>query len=372
MKTIAHPWVSNLTMYEPGKPMETVARELGFESIDDIIKLASNENVLGPSPKAVRAMKQAATQMHLYPDSGAHLLRQKLAAKLGVSTDQLLITNGSNEVIEFMGHIFLGPGTEMVMADRGFAIYHLVAAMFQAKTVFVPMRNYTHDLDAMLKAITPKTKIVFIANPNNPTGTMVSPAALDDFMARVPSHVVVGLDEAYIELLTPDRRPDSIGYVKQGKQVIILRTFSKTYGLAGLRIGYAVTSGDGVALMHRVRQPFNVTAISQIAATAALDDDAFVRKTQKLVRDGVRFFEEHLPQLGLPYVPAVTNFMLVETGNARTVFQALQKEKIIVRPMDGYGLPNHIRVTVGTREQNVMCLVALAKVLGRPWTAPAA
>ncbi len=365
MKTVAHSWVMELGMYERGKPIEEVARDLGFESAEDIIKLASNENALGPSPRAVRAMKRAAAQMHRYPDGSAHYLGRKLAAKLRVSPEQILPANGSNEIIEFIGHVFLGPETEIVMADRGFAIYHLVAALCRARTIRVPMKDFTHDLEAMAAAITPQTRVVFIANPNNPTGTMVDGPALDRFMDRVPDHVVVCIDEAYIELLPPKLQPDTLRYIRAGRKVILLRTFSKTYGLAGLRVGYAVASEEGIALLNRVRQPFNVSAMALAAALAALDDAAFIRKTRKMVQEGLAFFEENLARLGVAYVPSVVNFMLVEVGQGRAVFQALQKEKVIVRAMDGYGLPRHVRITIGTRKENEHCLRALAKVLGK-------
>ena len=366
MKNIAHAWITDLKMYEPGKPIEEVARELGFASVDDIIKLASNENALGPSPLALRAMKRVASQMHRYPDSSAHLLRRALSKKLGVKPDQLLIANGGNEIIEFIGHVFLCPGVDMVIADRAFAIYRLIGDMFRARVISVPMQHFTHDLDAMLAAITPQTRVVFIANPNNPTGTMVSGETLDRFMQQAPEHVVVALDEAYVELLPEDQQPDALKYVREGRKIIVLRTFSKTYGLAGLRIAYAVAPEEGIQLMHRVRQAFNFNSMALAAAEAALADDAFVRKTRRMIQAGQKLFAEHLPRLGVAYVPSVTNFMLVEAGQARATFHALQKEKVIVRPMDGYGLPDHVRITIGTREENERCLKALARVLNKP------
>jgi len=366
MKQIAHSWILDLKMYEPGKPIEEVARELGFASVDDIIKLASNENALGPSPLALRAMKRVASQMHRYPDSSAHLLRQALSKKLEVKPDQLLIANGANEIIEFIGHVFLGPDVDMVVADRAFAIYRLIGDMFRARVISVPMNHFTHDLDAMLAAITPRTRVVFIANPNNPTGTMVNGETLDRFMRQAPEHVVVALDEAYVELLPKDQQPDALKYVREGRKIIVLRTFSKTYGLAGLRIAYAVAPKEGIQLMHRVRQAFNFNAMALAAAEAALADDAFVRKTRRMIQAGLKLFAEHLTRLGVTYVPSVTNFMLVEVGQARVKFHALQKEKVIVRPMDGYGLPDHVRITVGTREENERCLQALARVLNKP------
>ncbi|MFC1461847.1 histidinol-phosphate transaminase [Verrucomicrobiota bacterium] len=364
VKSIAKSWVMDLSIYEPGKPIEDLARELGCEDPDVIDKLASNENALGPSPRAVEAMKKSAEQMHRYPDGSAHYLRQALGSRLGVKPDQILVASGSNEILEFIGHVFLEPGVDVVMASQAFAVYRLIAAMFQARVIAVPMRDYTHDLDAMLAAITPKTKVVFVANPNNPTGTMVGDEAIDRFVDGLPDHVVVCFDEAYIELIPQDCQPNTLKYVREGRKVILLRTFSKTYGLAGLRIGYAVAPEEGIALMNRVRQPFNVNAMALAAGLAALEDEDHVEKTRKLTREGLSFFEERLSRLGVPYVPSVANFLLVEVGQGREISRAMEKEHVIVRPMDAYGLPRHIRVTVGTREENKRCIKALAKVTG--------
>jgi len=366
MKTfadLANPWIGGLAIYEPGRPVEEVARELGFESADEISKLASNENALGPSPRAVAAMREAASKMHRYPDGGAFYLKQALAAKLDVRPSQILTANGSNEVLELIGHVFLGPDTNIVMADRAFVVYRLIARSSRAEVVAVKMKDYTHDLDAMLAAITDRTKVVFVSNPNNPTGTMLDEPAVERFVARVPDSVVVCLDEAYIELLPEDRQPDSLAFVRQGKKVIVARTFSKTYGLAGLRIGYAVAAEDCIGLLNRVRQPFNVNAMALAAAVAALDDDEHVRRTREMVRSGLAQLEEGFRRLGLAFVPAVVNFMLVKVGKGREVFEALQRRGVIVRPMDGYGLPEYVRVTVGTRAENEKCLRGLREVL---------
>ncbi|MDP6490554.1 MAG: aminotransferase class I/II-fold pyridoxal phosphate-dependent enzyme, partial [Kiritimatiellia bacterium] len=237
---LANPWVQDLVVYEPGRPIEEVARELGFTNPGDIIKLASNENALGPSPLAVQAMRGAAETMHLYPDGGTFTLRQALAAHLDVDPAQILPGTGSNELIELLGHAFLGEGTNIVMSRQAFVVYRLVANAARAATIAVPMTDFRHDLMAMLDAITPETKIVFIANPNNPTGTMVSQAEIDRFMDAVPNDVIVCFDEAYVELLDPGQQPDVLQYVRAGRNVVVLRTFSKAYGLAGLRMGYAV------------------------------------------------------------------------------------------------------------------------------------
>ena len=358
-----NPWVKGLGVYEPGKPIEEVARELGFDSAEDIIKLASNENALGPSPRAVEAMIKAAGQMHLYPDGGAHYLRQALARRLRIHNHQLVVTHGSNEAIELLGHVFLTDGTNIVMADQAFVVYRLVAAASRAVTLSVPMRDFTHDLDAMLAAITPDTRLVFIANPNNPTGTMVDGAAIDRFMDQVPEHVLVVFDEAYIELLPPERQPDTLRYLRQGRSVCILRTFSKTYGLAGLRVGYAIAAAPVVDMLNRVRQPFNVNAMAQVAAQAALEDEDYVERTRRMVSEGLRFFEKEFAGMGLSYVPSVANFILVKVGKGRDVFHAMQRHKVIVRPMDPYGLPEYVRVTVGTTRQNELTISALRKVL---------
>jgi histidinol-phosphate aminotransferase len=362
-RDLAKPWIANLGVYEPGRPIEEVAREAGFANADEIVKLASNENALGPSPRAVRAMRKAANQMHRYPDGGAFYLVQGLARKLGVRPEQILVGCGSNEIIEFIGHVFLDGSTSIVMAERAFVVYRLMADMFRARTITVPMRDFTHDLDAMLAAVTPDTRVVFIGNPNNPTGTMVHEATIARFMRAVPEHVVVVMDEAYVELLPPALQPDTLRYVREGRNVVILRTFSKTYGLAGLRLGYAIAPPECVQLMHRVRQPFNTTAMAQAAALAALDDDHYVQRTRTMVSQGLRSLETSFQKMGLGFVPSVANFMLVEVGNGRKVFEALQREGVIVRPMDAYGLPKYIRITVGKPAENRRCVKALEKVL---------
>jgi len=368
---MANTWIAGLAPYEPGKPIDEVAREFGIDDAASIVKLASNENALGPSPRAIDAMRRAAFEMHRYPDGGAFHLKRALAARLGVDPSQVLPGNGSNELIELMAHVFLGPGTGIVMADHAFVVYRLVAAAFQAEVVSVPMRELVHDLDAMLEAIRPETRIVFISNPNNPTSTMVSGEAIDAFMARVPDHVIVCFDEAYIELLPPERQPDTLEYVREGRKVIVLRTLSKTYGLAGLRIGYAVAPVECVALLNRARQPFNVNAMAMSAAMAALDDEEHVRHTRQLVHEGLACLEEAFDAMGLPFVPAAANFVLVDVGDGRRVFEQLQEKGVIVRPMDGYGLPQYIRVTVGTPPENRAFVEALQEVMNHDNQVPA-
>ena len=362
MKHLANPWIHGLASYEAGRPIEEVARELGFNDVDEIVKIASNENSLGPSPKAMAAMNKASKKMHIYPDGACFYLRQALAKRLKVHMDEVLVGNGSNELIEFLGHTFLEPGTNIVMSSDAFVIYKLMASVFQAQTISVPSKNFTHDLEGMLKAITPKTRLVFVSNPNNPTGTMVDEAALDGFMARVPEHVVVVLDEAYIELLPEDRQPDTLKYVKQGRHVFVLRTFSKTYGLAGLRVGYAVAPKEGIDLLHRVRQPFNINLVAQAGALAALDDVEHYEHTLRATREGMAWLHRELEALGCRPDPSHTKFFLIDVrGDATRLFEAMLYKGVIVRSMKAYGYPDFIRITVGTDEENRRFVAALAE-----------
>lgn len=358
-EALANPWVAALQTYEPGRPIEEVAREQGFADSRRIVKLASNENALGPSPLALEAMREAAGEMHRYPDGGTHYLRHALAAKLDVEPSQVLPGNGSNELIELLGRVFLRPEAGIVMAEYAFVVYRLVAAACRAETVCVPMRNLTHDLGAMREAIGPRTRMVFVSNPNNPTGTAVKPGDVEQFMECVPEHVVVCFDEAYVELMPAGLQPDTLRYVREGRRVVVLRTFSKTYGLAGLRVGYAVAPEEAIALLNRVRQPFNVNAMALAAATAALDDVEHVCRTRELVRDGLRSLEAGCKRLNVECVPSAANFMLVKVGRGREAFEALQRRGVIVRPMDGYRLPEYVRVTVGTADENARFLDAL-------------
>lgn len=360
---LANSWIHNLSTYEPGRPIEEVARELGIEDIAGIVKLASNENPLGPSPKALMAIHESAAQMHRYPDGGAFCLKRAISRKLDLDIQQILVGNGSNEMLELLGHVFLQTGKSVVAADRAFIAYKLIASVFSADMISVPMKDLTHDLDAMLAAITPDTSIIFIANPNNPTGTMVNQETIDRFMSNVPDHVVVCFDEAYIELLPKKEQPDTLKYVRQGLNVVVLRTFSKTYGLAGLRVGYAVAPSDCIQLLNKVREPFNTNAMALAAAEAALGDDEHVEQTIALIQEELKFLTRELSRIGIPYVPSVANFILAEVKNGRDCFELLQKKGVIVRPMDGYGLPDHIRITIGTRKENEKFITVLEEIL---------
>lgn len=359
-ESLVKPAVRTQPVYEPGKPIEYVARELGLDPAG-IIKLASNENPFGPSPKAVAAAKRALEQGELYPDGGCYELRQKLAAARGLGADQFVIGNGSNEIIELLGHVLVGPGDEVVMGSPAFVVYKLVTLLFGAKAVEVPLTNHTHDLAKMAAAITPRTKLVFVCSPNNPTGTANTEAELRAFARAVPDHVVVVFDEAYAEFV--DGAPDLRPLIAEGRNVVCLRTFSKIHGLAALRIGYGYAAPGIAALLNRVRQPFNVNAIAQAAAVAALDDGEFAAKCASENRRGLLQLTEGFAKLGLESVPSVANFMLVRVGQGARVFEALQRRGVIVRPVASYGMPEWVRVTVGKREQNERLLAGLAEVV---------
>lgn len=345
----AHEHVLKLIAYEPGKPVEELAREMGLQP-SDIVKLASNENPLGPSPKALAAMRDALDRSHFYPDGGGWALRSAIAEKLGLARENVVLGNGSNELIEFIGHAFLRPGDEVVTARHAFAVYTLMAQLFGAKTVEVPDPGYTHDLDAMLAAITPRTRQVFVANPNNPTGTLVDQAAIDRFMAAVPEHVLVIFDEAYYEFL--DNPPDTLKFVREGRNVLVMRTFSKIQGLANLRIGYGLASKEIADVLQKTRQPFNANGIAQAGALAGLMDEDHMRQTRELTHEGRDYLQTEFAAMGLEIVPSFANFVLVRVGDGDKVFQALLRRGLIVRAMRSYKLPEWIRVSVGTMEQN--------------------
>lgn len=359
---LANPAVLTQPTYEPGKPIEYVARELGLDPAG-IIKLASNENPFGPSPLAIAAAKRALDESQLYPDGGCFALRGKLAARFQLRADQFVIGNGSNELIELLGHTFLRPGDEVVMAAPAFVVYKLVTLLFGAKPVEVPLREWRHDLPAMAAAITPRTKLVCVCSPNNPIGTANTAAEILAFVRGLPEHVVCVIDEAYVEFL--EREPDFRPLIQEGRKVICLRTFSKIYGLASLRVGYGYASAALCALLNRVRQPFNVNAIAQAAAVAALDDHAFATRCARENRTGLGQLEAGLKALALTFVPSEANFILIKVGDGGAVFDALQRRGVIVRPVKSYGLPEWIRVTVGTAEQNARFLTELRTILGK-------
>jgi histidinol-phosphate aminotransferase len=357
-----NPALSSLPVYQPGRPIEEVARELGLDP-DGIIKLASNENPLGPSRRALAAMRRALASTHLYPDGNAFYLKQKLAAKLGVTPAHLILGNGSNEVLEMIGHALLSPGAEAVVSQFCFAVYPIVTALFGANLVVVPARNYGHDLDAMLAAITPRTRVVFVANPNNPTGTLAGREELARFVKAVPPQVLLVLDEAYLEYLEEplDLLPELRGGGRPN--LILTRTFSKIYGLAGLRLGYGIGHPDLIAALEKIRQPFNINSVAQAGALAALDDAPHVERTRKINFRGLKLYAKTFRKLDLEFVPSAANFILVRVGDGQRVFTEMQKLGVIVRPMAGYQLPEWIRISVGTPGENARCLEGLVKVL---------
>lgn len=359
--TYANPQLKDLVAYEPGKPIEELARERGLKP-EDIIKMASNENPLGPSPKALEAMHAALAECNIYPDGGGYKLRQAIADKFSVKMSQVVLGNGSNEIIEFIGHAFLKPGDEVITAEHAFVVYKLMATLFGATTIEVPDPGYVHDLDAMLAAVTPRTKEIFIANPNNPTGTLVSQEQIDRFMDKVPPHVVVIFDEAYYEFL--DNPPDTMKYVREGRNVMLLRTFSKIQGLAGLRIGYGIGSEEVVGVVQKTRQPFNANSIAQAGALAGLLDQEHQNKTKQVTDDGRAYLQVEFGRMGLEYVPSYANFVLVKVGDGNAVFQKMLDKGIILRAMAAYKLPDWVRISVGTMEQNIKCIATLKEVLG--------
>jgi histidinol-phosphate aminotransferase len=354
-------WIRTLDPYPPGKPIEEVERELG---IRDSIKLASNENPLGPSPKALAALAAALGGLHRYPDGSAFYLKRRLAERLRVAEDELVIGNGSNEIIELVVRAFLRPGDEAVMADQAFVVYRLVVQAAGGTSRAVPLREFTHDLPALAAAIGPRTRLVFLANPNNPTGTMFRRPAWERFLAAVPPNVIVVADDAYAEYVEDPAYPDTVHERGDGRVPIVsLRTFSKLYGLAGLRVGYGVAPAPVIDALGRIRQPFNVNSLALVGALAALDDDEHVRRTLAVNREGLAFLLEAFRTLGLASVPSAANFVLVRVGDGARVYADLLRRGVIVRPMAAYGFPEHVRVTVGTPAENERFVAALRAVL---------
>mgnify|MGYP001478773617 CR=1 FL=1 len=362
MKSVEHvpEYIRSLIPYEPGKPIEEVEREYG---IANSVKLASNENPLGPSPKAVAALRAKLDQLHLYPDGDCFYLKAGLAKKLGVAPETLIFGNGSNEIIELAARTFMRAGDEAVMAEQAFVVYQLIVQAVGGKSKQVPLRDYTHDLDAIAAAISPQTRLVFLANPNNPTGTIFRREAWERFLAKVSPDVLLIVDEAYFEYVEDSNYPDSLKYHQEGRAILTLRTFSKLYGLAGLRIGYGVAPNELIAMMQRVRQPFNVNAPAQWAALAALDDAEHVQRSLTVNRQGLEYLRSEFEKLGLASVPSQGNFILVRVGKGLEVFKQLLAQGVIVRPMGGYKFPEHIRVTVGTMDENRKFIAALQKVI---------
>ena len=362
MKTVEQvpEYIRTLIPYEPGKPIEEVEREYG---IAHSVKLASNENPLGPSPRAVAAIRAKLDQLNLYPDGDCFYLKQGLAKKLGVAPESVIFGNGSNEIIELAVRTFMRPGDQAVMARQAFVVYQLVIQAVGGKSTTVPLSNFTHDLAAIADAITPQTRIVFLANPNNPTGTIYRREEWESFLDKISRDVLLIVDEAYFEYVQDGSYPDSLCYHTENRAILTLRTFSKLYGLAGLRIGYGVAAKELISLMQRVRQPFNVNAAAQWGALAALDDVDHVRRSLEANRQGLEYLQTEFTKLGLQFVPSQANFILVRVGKGQDVFDQLMRQGVIVRPMGGYQFPEHVRVTVGTMEENHKLIDALKKTI---------
>lgn len=358
---LASPGIRELQPYQPGKPVEELERELG---LSNAIKLASNENPLGPSPRVKASIEAAMADIARYPDGSAFHLKNSLGDFLGVSTDRLTIGNGSNDVLELLARVYLNTGNESIVSQHSFVVYPLVTRAIGATLTVIPARNFAQDLDATLAAVSDKTRMVFIANPNNPTGSWVTRSDLVAFLDNVREDVLVMLDEAYFEYVDEPEYPDGMTLIDRYPNLIVTRTFSKAYGLAGLRVGYAVSHPDIADLMNRIRQPFNVNAMSLAAALVALEDQDHVKKSVQLNRQGLDYLTRTCDEMNLGYIPSVANFLTIDLGrDVMPIYEALLRQGVIVRPVGVYELPNHLRVTVGTPEENERFVEALRTVI---------
>jgi histidinol-phosphate aminotransferase len=362
---LAQSSVQQLSPYIPGKPVDELARELNLDPAQ-IVKLASNENPLGASPKALAAIAAEVAELTRYPDGNGYNLKVKLAERAKVGIDQVTLGNGSNDILELVARAYLAPGVNAVFSQHAFAVYPIVTQAVGAEARVVPAKDWGHDLPAMLKAIDADTRVVFIANPNNPTGTWFGPQALSDFLAAVPAHVLVVLDEAYIEYASGGELPDGLDHLAANDNLLVSRTFSKAYGLAALRVGYGISSAVIADVLNRVRQPFNVNSLALAAACAALDDLDYLAHSRSLNNAGLLQLQDGLRAMGLGWIPSKGNFLAIDLGQeAAPINLALLREGVIVRPVANYGMPQHLRVTIGTTAENSRFLEALGKVLGR-------
>jgi len=360
--TRARPRLAEIAPYEPGKPIAEVERELGLTGV---VKLASNENPLGPSPRALEAVGEALRGLHRYPDGAAFELRSKLAVRHGVSFDSVVMGNGSTELVELVAEAFIGDGEEAVIGRYEFFKYRIAVQIMNGVVCWAEMPGLGYDPDALLRALTPRTKVLFIANPNNPTGTLLDRDGTDYLINRVPGDLIVVFDEAYYDYRVPEVYPDTLTYVREGRPVIVFRTFSKSYGLAGLRVGYAIAPLPLANALQRVRETFNVNSLGQAAALAALDDDDFLARSIALNREQMMVFESELLRLGLKFVPSAANFLLVRTLlPGRELFNRLLRLGVVVRPVDSYGLNNYVRVSIGLPEENRRFFDTLGEVVG--------
>jgi histidinol-phosphate aminotransferase len=362
-ESLAVKGVQALSPYQPGKPIDELARELGLDPAS-IVKLASNENPLGPSPKALAAVQSTLADLCRYPDGNGYNLKQALSGRYGVQPEQITLGNGSNDVLEVITRCFAAPGDQVVYSQYAFAVYPLVAQAIGATGVAVPAKDYGHDLDAMASAITERTRLVFVANPNNPTGTVHGAGAIEAFLDRVPARVLVVLDEAYCEYLQGRDSVDGLSLLDRYPNLIVTRTFSKAWGLAALRVGYSVSSPGIANFLNRVRQPFNVDSIAMAAATAVLGDEDYLRRSCEINAKGMAQLESAFREMNLAYIPSAGNFISVDVGDQATrINQSLLEQGVIVRPIGGYGLPRHLRVSIGLPEENQRFIEALTRAL---------
>lgn len=362
LKNLAPSYIRAIAPYQGGKPISELAREMHLNEAD-IVKLASNENPLGISPKAQMAMEDAIADIARYPDGNSFALRAAVSEKFGVHANQIVFGNGSNDILELAARAFLQAGDEAIYSQHAFAVYPLVTQAVGATGVVIPAKDFSHDLDAFLKAITPKTKLIFIANPNNPTGTLIQKDALRAFIRAVPSQVLIVLDEAYDEYLNAENKSQAIGWLGEYENLLISRTFSKAYGLAGLRVGFGLMHADIADIMNRVRQPFNVNSIAQVAAVASLADDDFVARSYAANQAGMAQITQGLTQMGLGYIPSFGNFVSFKVPNAAEVNQQLLQKGVIVRPVANYEMPDYLRVSIGLFSENAKFLDALKEIL---------
>jgi len=363
MKRLIKEDIERLDTYQPGKPIEELEREYGIKGA---IKLASNENPLGPSPKALEAISAALNSINRYPDSSGFYLKEKLSHKLGVRSDTLFLGNGSDEIIQLITQAFLLPGEEAVMGDPTFLFYQMMVKAAGGKEVMIPLRDLSYDLSSMADHITAQTKLIFINNPLNPTGTIVKKKDFEEFLKRIPSNVILVLDEAYGEYATDKSFPNSLNYLGTRKKIFILRTFSKIYGLAGLRIGYGIAHSQLISYLNKIKGPFNTSSLAQAAALAALDDEEHLKRSLANNQEGLAYLCGELKKLGIEYIPTQANFFLIKIGeSARNVYEALLKEGVIVRTMTGYSLQHYLRVSVGLPSENERFIKALKKVISR-------
>ncbi len=352
--------VSDIIVYQPGKPVEELERELG---VADSIKVASNENPLGPSPKALAAVNGAIEELHRYPDGGGFYLKNALAEHHGLAPANFVLGNGTNEVLEILAHAYLDPGDPVVFSEGAFIVYYIVSQLSSCEIRRAPMRDYHQDIDAMADLVCEKTKIVFLANPNNPTGTAVGEGKLRELLKNIPRSTLLVMDEAYCHYAHLEDYPDAARMLGEFPNLVAMRTFSKVYGLAGLRVGYGVADEEVAQAMESVREPFNVNSLALVAAQAALGDVDHVDRSVAVNAEGREYFVYELSAMGLPFVPTQGNFLMVEVGEAMGVYEALLREGVIVRPVAGYGFPRHLRISIGTPQENEEVVKALYKVL---------